>query len=365
MILNRISVLNYRNLAQVELEFSPKVNCLVGGNGQGKTNLLDAIHFLSLCKSMSGAPDAANIRHDEECFVLQGMYTHENGECEEVTCGLQRGQRKRLRRNRKEYRKLSEHIGLLPIVVVSPSDTGLVTGGSEERRHFMDMVIAQYNREYLESLVRYNKALQQRGTLLKQPQEPDAELMELWEGVMAAEGERIYQARKQYVEEFTPIFASLYADIAGSTEQVGLCYKSHGERGDLAAQLRQSREKDRIVGYSLHGVHRDDLEFTLGGFALRREGSQGQLKTYLTSLKLAQFGFLRHTGSHTLPLLLLDDVFDKLDADRVGRIVKLVGGDRFGQIFITHTSRSQLDGILQAYGGDYKVFAVEEGRIMP
>ena len=363
MILKKISVLNYKNIAQADLTFSPKMNCFIGRNGEGKTNMLDAVYFLSFCKSVSNAVDSQNIRHGEDFFMLQGEYEHESGEAEEIYCGLKRRQKKQFKRNKKEYKRLSEHIGLVPLILVSPGDAELISGGSEERRRFMDMVIAQYDHEYLDALVRYNKALLQRNVLLKQEEEPDEELICLWETVMAQEGMKIYAKRKAYVEEFIPVFQDFYGQIANGKEQVGLSYVSHGQRGNLLATIRNGRDKDRIMGYSLHGIHKDDLDMTLGGFPIKREGSQGQNKTYLIALKLAQFDFLRRTGSRTTPLLLLDDIFDKLDVGRVEQIVRLVSGERFGQIFITDTNRDHLDRILEKTDKDYKLFYVENGKI--
>lgn len=363
MILKKISVLNYKNIAQAELEFSPKMNCFIGHNGQGKTNFLDAVYFLSFCKSATNAIDSQNIRHGEEFFMLQGIYEHENGDAEEIYCGLKRKQKKKFRRNKKDYKRLAEHIGLIPLVSVSPSDAALIAGGSEERRRFMDLVISQYDHEYLEALLRYNKALQQRNVLLKMEEEPDETLMGLWEECMAHEGELIYSRRQEYISEFIPIFQRFYQAISQERERVGLRYVSHGERGPLLDTIRRDRAKDRIMGYSLHGIHKDDIEMTLGDYPIRREGSQGQNKTFLIALKLAQFDFLRRTGSHTTPLLLLDDIFDKLDADRVEQIVKLVSGEQFGQIFITDTNRDHLDRILAEAGQDYRLFYVEQGEV--
>ncbi len=363
MILKRISVLNYKNIAQADLSFSPKVNCLVGHNGEGKTNLLDAVYFLSFCKSATNPADSQNIRHGEDFFMLRGEYEHESGEPEEVCCGLKRDGKKRFRRNGKEYKRLSEHIGLVPAVLVSPADASLISGGSEERRRFMDMAIAQHDHEYLDALTRHDKALRQRNVLLRQEEEPDEALMALWEEAMAREGEKIYEKRKAYVEELVPAFREFHARISRGKEHVGLRYVSHGQRGELLEVIRRDRAKDRIMGYSLHGVHRDDLEMTSGEFPIRREGSQGQVKTCLIALKLAQFDFLRRGGSRTTPLLLLDDIFDKLDAGRVERIVKIVSGGQFGQIFVTDTNRDHLDRILEKADGDYKLFHVENGEI--
>ena len=364
MILKKISVLNYKNIAQAELTFSPKMNCFIGRNGEGKTNLLDAICFLSFCKSLTNPVDSQNIRHGEDFFVLQGEYERGDAEIEEVYCGLRRGQKKRFRRNKKEYRRLSEHIGLVPLVMVSPADGALIDGGSEERRKFVDMVVAQYDREYIEALSRYGKALQQRNALLRQESEPDEALMGLWEEEMACAGTVVYEKRRACVEAFVPVFREFYHRISGGQEAAGLRYVSHGERGGLLDVIRDGRPKDRVMGYSLHGVHRDDLEMTLDGYPLRREGSQGQNKTYLVALKLAQFDFLRRRGSRTAPLLLLDDIFDKLDAGRVEQIVRLVSGEGFGQIFVTDTNREHLDRILaEAEGeGEYRLLQVAHGE---
>lgn len=363
MILKRLSILNYKNIAQAELELSPKMNCFIGDNGEGKTNLLDAIYYLSFCKSSVNSIDSQNIRHSEEFFMVQGRYEMETGDEEDIFCGMKRRQKKQFKRNKKEYRRLAEHIGLLPLVMVSPGDNGLIAGGSEERRRFMDMVISQYDREYLDALMRYNKALMQRNTLLKQEEEPDGELLALWEEVMAQEGELIYERRKAYIDEFVPLFRQIYNHISREKEEVGLTYVSHGSRGPLLETIRRDRAKDRIMGYSLHGVHKDELEMTLGGFPVKREGSQGQNKTFLIGLKLAQFDFLKRTGSRTTPLLLLDDIFDKLDAGRVEQIVRLVSGDNYGQIFVTDTNREHLDAILAHQGGDYNLYKVKNGEV--
>ncbi len=364
MILKRISILNYKNLEQVELDFSTKMNCLIGQNGMGKTNLLDAIYYLSFCKSANNPIDSQNIKHDQNFFVLQGSYVTELGDVEEVYCGLKRRQKKQFKRNKKEYTRLSDHIGFIPLVMVSPADAELIAGGSEERRRFMDVVISQYDRDYLSALIRYNKALTQRNTLLKAEEEPDNELMEVWEEIMAMAGEVVYRKRKEFVNEFIPVFQTFYSSISQGQEQVNLSYESHADNGNLLQQLKDNRQRDRIMGYSLKGVHKDDLVMQLDSYPIKREGSQGQNKTFLIALKLAQFDFLRRTGSNTTPLLLLDDIFDKLDASRVEQIVKLVSGNRFGQIFITDTNRDHLDKILEKVHGEYKVFSVEQGNVI-
>ena len=332
MILKNISILNFKNIREASLSFSPKLNCFLGRNGEGKTNLLDAVYYLSFCRSSSNPIDSQVITHDQGFFVLDGNYENEEGDPVNVYCGMKRGTKKHFKRDKKEYKRLSQHIGLVPLILVSPYDQDLISGGSEERRKLMDVVISQYDNTYIDALNSYNKALQQRNALLKMEEEPDVMLLDIWENEMAVHGERIFKARTAFVERLIPVFQNIYS-------------------------------KDRAVGYSLHGIHRDDLEMTLGGYQMKREGSQGQNKTFVLALKLAQFDFLRRTSSQTTPLLLLDDIFDKLDANRVERIVKLVSGDGFGQIFITDTNRDHLDQILQNVSYDYKLFDVEGGDI--
>ena len=363
MILNRISIVNYKNIKEAGLSLSPKMNCFIGPNGAGKTNMLDAVYYLSFCRSAYNSIDSQVIFHDEPFFVLEGSYQDETGNKEEIYCGMKRGTKKHFKRNKKEYKRLSQHIGLIPLVFVSPADTYLVDGGSEERRRLMDVVISQYDNNYIEALNRYNKALQQRNTLLKMEEEPDWELIRIWEEQMAAEGEVVFQKRDAFVHELLPVFQQIYQDISGDKETVSLQYVSHCQRGPLLEVIQRDRMKDRAVGYSLHGIHRDDLEMLLGGYPMRREGSQGQLKTFVIAMKLAQFRFLKRTCSKTTPLLLLDDIFDKLDAQRVERIVQLVASEEYGQIFITDTNREHLDRILHENSFDYKLFSVADGVV--
>ncbi len=363
MILKNISIINYRNIKAANLDLSPKINCLIGHNGVGKTNFLDAIYYLSFCRSAYNPIDSQVMTHEENFFMLEGNYLNEQGDVENIYCGMKRGTKKHFKRNQKEYKRLSQHIGLIPLIFVSPSDTSLIEGGSEERRRLMDVVISQYDHSYIEALANYNKALQQRNALLKMESEPDAALLDIWEQEMARNGEILYQKRDVFVKELIPLFQQIYQHISGNREVVSLRYVSHCQRGPLLEVIQRDRIKDRAVGYSLHGVHRDDLEMLIGDYQMKREGSQGQNKTFVLALKLAQFGFLKRTCSNTTPLLLLDDIFDKLDAQRVEAIVKLVSGDNFGQIFITDTNRDHLDKILHESDGDYKIFMVEDGDI--
>ena len=369
MILRRLSLINYKNIPTATLDFSPKMNCFIGHNGAGKTNVLDAIYFLSFCHSALNPIDSQVIRHEQPYMMIEGEYTRimgTTGEAEDrevISCGLKRGTKKHFKRNKKEYKRLSEHIGLIPLVVIAPADTFLIEGNSEERRKLMDMVISQYDHTYIDALNRYNKALQQRNALLKSEEEPDPELMQIWEEQMAAEGETVYQKRNAFVEQLIPVFQRFYQNISENKEEVSLNYISHCQRGRLLDVIQRDRQRDRIMGFSLHGIHRDDLEITLRGHQMKREGSQGQHKTFVIALKLAQFEFLKNTNPHTTPLLLLDDIFDKLDARRVEKIVDIVAGHEFGQIFITDTNRDHLDKILSAGSHDYKIFEVEEGEI--
>ena len=364
MILKKISILNFKNIREASLELSPKMNCLIGHNGVGKTNFLDALFYLSFCKSSLNPVDSQIMTHDSDFFMVEGLYEDESGKQTDVYCGMKRGTKKHFKRDKKEYKRLSQHIGLIPLIMASPGDSSIISGGSEERRRFMDIVISQYDSVYIDALSAYNKALLQRNALLKMENEPDAALLDIWEEEMARNGEVVYAKRRAFVEEFVPVFQKIYAVISGGKERVSLTYISHCQRGPLLDVIRRDRFKDRAVGYSLHGVHRDELEMMLDGYMMKREGSQGQNKTYVVSLKLAQFGFLCRTASKTTPLLLLDDIFDKLDAQRVEQIVKLVSGDGFGQIFVTDTNRDHLDRILHNGCFDYKLFYVDDGNIV-
>ena len=362
MILDRLSLLNYRNLREVDIALSPKINCLIGSNGMGKTNLLDAVYYLSFCKSTVTATDNSNILHDEPFFMLQGSYVSDSGIEEEISCGFKRGEKKQFKRGGKAYERFSDHIGSIPLVMVSPADNELIAGGSEERRRFMDVVISQYDKEYLTALIRYNKALQQRNVMLRADYMPDAEMLSLIEEMMATEAALIHDARQRFVEELVPIFSQFHSTITGGCEPVSLRYRSHLNDAPLAGLLAASRSDDRNLGHTSKGVHRDELVMQLGGYPIKKEGSQGQNKSFLVALKLAQFDFLRRKGGET-PLLLLDDIFDKLDSNRVEQIVNLVSGEGFGQIFITDVNREHIDTILDRIESGYRLFEVKGGEV--
>ena len=361
MILQNVSILNYKNIGEASMSFSPKVNCFTGRNGMGKTNILDAIYFLSFCKSFSSQPDGMVIRHGEDMLLLQGHYQR-RGEQEDVSCGIQRGKRKVVKRNGKEYKRLSAHIGLLPVVMVSPLDWDLVRGGSEERRRLVDQIISQSDHQYLDSLIRYTRALENRNAMLRNGV-ADAILFESVEASMVAAAADIYAKRRQWIADFAPIFHRYYSLISGGSETVELHYQSQLDGNSMLEILNANRQRDLAAGYTTAGVHRDDIELMLAGYPMRKLGSQGQCKTYTIALRLAQFDFLKsHSG--TTPLLLLDDIFDKLDASRVANIISVVSMDSFGQIFITDTDRTYLDEMISKSGhDDYKMFVVADGVV--
>lgn len=361
-----MSVVNYKNLVGATLGFSSKVNAFIGPNGAGKTNILDAIYLLSFCKGSRGGSDRQAITHGREFFIVAGDYVHDDGsEKISLYAGLQQGKLKTFRRDNVPYKRLSEHIGLVPLVMVSPTDIDLVMGQSDERRKLMDLAISQYDRSYVEALYRYNRALLQRNSALKEDESgvSTADMLSAYEEVMAEAGEVVFAARSQFIEAFLPVFRELYREISLDRERVELSYRSHCQSGQLLKLIQDGRPKDLIVGHSMHGVHRDDLEMTIGGEKMRLEGSHGQNKTFAIALKLAQFHFLKGAKGGTTPLLLLDDIFDKLDADRVERIVGIVSRAEYGQIFITDTNRSHLDQILSRGAISYKLFNVKEGNV--
>ncbi len=328
----------------------------------GKTNILDAIYFLSFCKSYTNQADSGVINHDADFMLIQGHYTRRDVS-ENISLAMQRGKRKQVRRGDKEYKRLSQHIGLLPLVMISPMDTDLIRGAGEERRKLMDQIISQGNKEYLASLIRYNKSVEQRNAMIRQ-QFTDVMLYETVERQMCEDAAIIHDTRRQWVEKFSPIFMRYYNAIAGGSEQVKISYKSQLNDCSMQELLNMNRNRDNAIGYTTRGAHRDDIELLLGKHSMRKTGSQGQCKTYTIALRLAQFDFLRETAGIT-PILLLDDIFDKLDASRVESIVNVVSSDRFDQIFITDTNRTHLDEIIAKVSGDFAMFKVENGSCVP
>ena len=363
MILREISILNYKNIREATLRFSDKLNCFVGLNGQGKTNILDAIYYLSFTKSAYNSIDSQNITHQEDLAMIQGRYMMDGAQEEEaeiISCGIKRGVKKQFRRGKKDYQRLIDHIGLIPLVMVSPQDSELISEGSDERRRFMDSVISQYDKQYLEYLTRYNTLLKQRNALLKQyeehPMQAPAELFEVLELQMAELGIYIYQQRTDFINRFTPAFQEMYSAISGDSEQVSLQYTSQLQERNLIEAFARTRQRDLAIGWTTQGIHKDELDMRLGEYPLKRVGSQGQQKSYLLAMKLGQAIFLGK------PILLLDDIFDKLDQERVERIIQLVSSHRFGQIFITDTDRQHLTAMLEKMPKIATVFQVTNGQ---
>lgn len=363
MWLKSLNIDNFKNIAEARLELSPKVNGFLGRNGMGKSNLLDAIYTLSFTKSFSRVPDSMLIRSGEQFAMVRGRYLR-RGLDEDVTLGLTEGKRKSLKRKGKEYQRMSEHIGVFPLVMISPADVDLVRESPDERRRWMDMVISQSDTRYLDSLIRYGHALEQRNRLLKDGVS-DRGVYEALELMMEPVAEYIFEVRTEWVERLKPIFSKFYAQIGSSMESPGLSYVSQRQHADSYNEMMaRHTARDYAMHHTSAGPHRDDIEFTLNGMDMRRTGSQGQCKTFVIALRLAQYEFLAEaTGMK--PLLLLDDIFDKLDASRVEAIVRLVNDSDFGQIFITDTNRSHLDEIMSQTSGDYRLWEVHNGHFEP
>lgn len=364
MYLRKLNLLNFKTYGELEAELSPKLNCFVGNNGVGKTNLFDSIYYLAFCKSYFNSQDTFNIKHSCDFFMIQGEFEIE-GEIERIQCALKRDQKKRIRRNDKEYQKLADHIGLIPLVMVSPADSSLIIEGSEERRRYMNGVISQYDRLYLDDVIRYNKALAQRNRLLKEFSRHryfDEDSLLIWDDQLALLGERIYLRRLDFISRLLPIFQYYYDYISGGHEKVELKYLTQAGERPLSELMKEAHDRDKQLQFTSVGIHRDDLALELSGYPMKQQGSQGQQKTYLVALKMAQFDFLKKI-SNIRPLMLLDDVFDKLDATRVTQIIKLVSEDHFGQIFITDTNQEHLLSILSEIEAEYSLFQVTDGQI--
>lgn len=377
MVLRELSILNFKNIREATLRFSDKLNCFIGLNGQGKTNILDAVYYLSFTKSAYNIIDSQNITHGENMAMVQGVYS----DCQDdttaedivISCGIKRGQKKQFRRGKKDYARMIDHIGLIPLVMVSPQDSELISDGSDERRRFMDGVISQYNRLYLEHLTRYNVLLKQRNALLKQYEDTPSDslptdLFEVIEAQMVEHANYIFGERSRFIERFIPYFQKVYAAVTGETRSAGeeavLTYVSQLQDRDLQEAYARTRTRDIILGWTSQGIHKDELEMQLGEYPLKRVGSQGQQKTFLLAMKLGQALCLGEWGGAMSgkPILLLDDIFDKLDSERVERIVQLVGSEQFGQIFITDTDRQHLVTILQNQQ-QFSVFHVRNGEV--
>jgi len=358
MFLHKLSLTDFKNYRQAELVFSDKINCFAGNNGVGKTNLLDAIHYLSFCKSFFNPADTQNIRHDQDFFAINGSFMRNGDSPELVQCIQKRNQRKRFLLNKKEYDRLADHIGNFPLVMISPYDRDLINEGSDGRRRYIDSVISQFDKLYLDDLIQYNKVLLQRNALLKLFAERnyfDATQLEIWDEQMIRLGLLLFAKRRAFLESFISIFQHYYTYISGAIEKVDIRYDSQLLGGEMETLIRECLPRDRSAQFSTVGIHKDDLEFTLDGFPVKKFGSQGQQKSFVVAIKLAQFDYTRNIKGFK-PILLLDDVFDKLDDIRVQQLISLVSQHNFGQVFITDTSEDRIRRIFDAMELDHKFF---------
>lgn len=360
MYLKKIALLNFKNIAREELSFCPGINALVGDNGAGKTNILDAVYYLSMCKSALQMTDGQSIRHGEEFFLLEGRYATDAGRRETIVCSFSRRSGKLLKRNGKEYDRLSDHVGLIPAVIVSPADSALISDAADERRRYLNAFISQLDRPYLQAVMRYNAVLAERNRLLKM--HPDETMLAIYDMQFCEHGRLIHARRRDFVERLQPVVERYYRMLAEDREQVELSYRSELNDRPFEEVLRDARQKDLVNEFTTAGIHRDDLVLKIGGYPLRKYGSQGQQKSFLIALKLAQYAIVAEER-HERPILLLDDLFDKLDAGRVEQLIRLVSEATFGQIFISDCNPTRLKAILDRSGGDYSLFTVTDGSV--
>ena len=358
-VLEKIVISDFRNIELQELEFSPNVNCISGNNGEGKTNLLDAIYYLSMTKSAFATSDKFNFRHGCEEFSLSGTYRMENGLSNRFSMKISSKGDKKIRRDDKPYNKVSEHVGALPIVMVSPADISLVSESGEERRRFVNAVLSQMDREYMSAMQQYNRLLLQRNKMLKE-MNPDRSLLEIIDMRMSALADPIYETRRKFVEDLKPIVSQYYKDVSGGSELVGIEYETELSKASLDMLLEASYDKDRIMKYTTSGIQRDDFIFTMNGHPIRRHGSQGQQKSFLVSLKFAQYEIMKRNYGFA-PILLLDDVFDKLDMGRISNLLQMVASNDFGQIFITDSNKVRMAGIVDRLTQDRAYYETVSG----
>ena len=357
MLLKNLSLINYKNFESENFEFDAKINCFVGANGIGKTNALDAIYHLALGKSYFNPVATQNINHEADFFVIDGSFENNDRE-EKIVCSLKRGAKKIIKRNGKTYDRLSDHIGLLPLVIISPEDRDLIVEGSETRRKFIDGVIAQSDKIYLQNLIKYNKVLSQRNSLLKYfaaNQTFDSTTLSVYNDQLNEYGTPVFEKRAAFIATFLPIFKEQYGVISGGHENISLSYESKLIDTGLSQLLEQNIDKDRALQYTSVGIHKDDLSFKINEHPIKKFGSQGQQKSFLIALKFAQFHFMQSLAG-TTPILLLDDIFDKLDENRVEHIIELVNNENFGQIFISDTHAERTEDIVKSIHQSYKIF---------
>lgn len=361
--IQKLALLNFKNFENALLEFSPGVNCIVGNNGAGKTNILDAIHYLSVCKSFLNSVDSQNINHEADMFVVQGIFNRDEKDFD-IYCGIKKGSKKQFKRDKKAYDKLMDHIGFIPVVVISPLDGQIITEGSDVRRKFIDSVICQVDKKYLSHLLQYNKVLQQRNALLKQFHGPDfsTTTLGLYDEQLDTYGMPVFEKRLAFFKEFNPILEKYFNQIAHTNELVEIEYVTQMKDGSLLDLLTKNRRKDLSNFYTNYGVHKDDLLLNLNGHPIKRFGSQGQQKTLLIALKLAKLEYLKEK-LNIYPILLLDDAYDKLDDNRMQYLLKLLTDEKLSQIFITDTSKERIPSIFKKLKVDVKVFEISGGKI--
>lgn len=357
MFLKRISLLNYKNFSEITFELDAKINCFVGKNGIGKTNILDAIYHLANGKSYFNPLAVQNIKHGEDFFVVDGEF-EKNGRTEQILCSLKKGQKKILKRNAKVYEKFSDHIGFIPLVIISPADSDLIIEGSETRRKFIDTVISQLDSSYLQQLIQYQKIISQRNALLKYfalNHVFENDTLSIYNEQLNTLGQSIFEKRKKFLLDFIPIFNNYHREITNSAETVQLVYQSDLFENDTLTLLEQNISKDRALHYTSVGVHKDDLSFEIDNYPIKKFGSQGQQKSFLIALKLAQFDFVKKQSGEK-PILLFDDIFDKLDEFRVSKIIEMVNNEEFGQLFISDTHPERTENIVKTTHQSYKIF---------
>ncbi len=359
-VLKKIVVQNFRNIELAELVFSANINCISGGNGEGKTNLLDAIYYLSMTKSAFNQPDKFCLRHGAETFSIAGTYSVPDSPDTRYSIRFTPGTEKKLKRDDKMYDKISSHIGEVPVVMVSPADVALVSESGEDRRRFLNQVLSQMDKVCLSDMQQYNKLLAQRNQMLK-TDSPDTQLMDIIDESLAYYGGRIFDARSRFIADLSPVVGKYYALLSGEKESVSVEYRSDLKKGDFIGRLRSSRQRDLALGFTSSGIQKDDMDFVMDGFPIKRCGSQGQQKSFLVSLKFAQYEIMKaHFGEP--PALLLDDVFDKLDMSRTANLLSMVAGNDFGQIFITDSNKVRLSGIVDGLTEDRAYFEARSGR---
>ncbi len=357
MFLKRLSVLNYKNFSDATFEFDTKINCFVGKNGIGKTNILDAVYHLAIGKSYFNPLAVQNIKHGEDFFVVDGEF-EKNNRTEQILCSLKKGQKKMLKRNGKLYEKFSDHVGFIPLVIISPADRDLIIEGSETRRKFIDSVISQLDSSYLQQLIQYHKIVSQRNALLKYfalNHVFEKDTLSIYNEHLETLGQVIFEKRKAFLADFVPIFNAYHQTITDSAETVQLVYQSDLFEKNTLTLLEENLSKDRALQYTSVGIHKDDLSFEIDHFPIKKFGSQGQQKSFLIALKLAQFDFVKKQSGEK-PILLFDDIFDKLDEFRVSKIVEMVNNDVFGQLFISDTHPERTENIVKTTHQSYKIF---------